>query len=183
MQASARLPSIKNITFDKTAKTCIVDDGLYYPGDLHSWPLTHRNPNPNQAPISTNAIILWSCPTISVTDWWTAYQGAVLLSVRWSYVGNDVTHSTLLDRACACSYKNLPKYRSYRVSNTAPWLQPHQMVYFSHNSEKSRPISLRVIYVSLSALTFHTVGHTWLLLREWLIGRETLSLLFRCDSC
>ena len=38
-----------------------------------------------------------------------------------SYVGNDVTHSTLLDGACACSYKNLPKYRSYRVSNTAPW--------------------------------------------------------------
>ena len=36
-----------------------------------------------------------------------------------SYVGNDVTHSPLLDRACACSYKNLPKYRSYRVSNTA----------------------------------------------------------------
>ena len=28
--------------------------------------------------------------------------------------------STLLDRAGACSYKNLPKYRSYRVSNTAP---------------------------------------------------------------
>ena len=25
---------------------------------------------------------------------------------------------TLLDRACACSYKNLHKYRSYRVSNT-----------------------------------------------------------------
>ena len=47
-------------------------------------------------------------------------QGAVLLTVGRSYVGNDVTHSTLLDRACACSYKNLPKYRSYRVSNTAP---------------------------------------------------------------
>ena len=46
--------------------------------------------------------------------------GAVLLMVGRSYVGNDVTHSTLLDRACACSYKNLPKYRSYRVSNTAP---------------------------------------------------------------
>ena len=27
---------------------------------------------------------------------------------------------TLLDRACACSYKNLPKYRSYHVSKTAP---------------------------------------------------------------
>ena len=48
-------------------------------------------------------------------------QGAVLLIVGWSYVGNDVTHSTLLDRACACSYENLPRYRSYRVSNTAPW--------------------------------------------------------------
>ena len=47
-------------------------------------------------------------------------QGAVLLTVGRSYVGNDVTHSTLLDRACACSYENLPKYRSYRVSNTAP---------------------------------------------------------------
>ena len=44
--------------------------------------------------------------------------GAVLLTVGWSYVGNYVTPSTLLDRACACSYKNLPKYRSYRVSNT-----------------------------------------------------------------
>ena len=42
------------------------------------------------------------------------------LWVGRSYVGNDVTHSTLLDRACACSYENLPKYRSYRVSNTAP---------------------------------------------------------------
>ena len=50
-----------------------------------------------------------------------APQGAVLLTVGRSYVGNDVTHSTLLDRACACSYENLPKYRSYRVSNTAPW--------------------------------------------------------------
>ena len=40
--------------------------------------------------------------------------------VGWSYVGNDVTHSTLLDRACACSYENLPKYRSYRVNNTTP---------------------------------------------------------------
>ena len=47
-------------------------------------------------------------------------QGAVLLTVGRSYVGNDVTHSTLLDRACARSYENLPKYRSYRVSNTAP---------------------------------------------------------------
>ena len=47
-------------------------------------------------------------------------QGAVLLTVGWSYVGNAGTHSTLLDRVCACSYGNLPKYRSYRVSNTAP---------------------------------------------------------------
>ena len=46
---------------------------------------------------------------------------AVLLTVGRSYVGNDVTHSTLLDGACACSYENPPKYRSYRVSNTAPW--------------------------------------------------------------
>ena len=44
----------------------------------------------------------------------------MLLTVGWSYVGNYVTPSTLLDRACACSYENLPKYRSYRVSNTAP---------------------------------------------------------------
>ena len=35
-------------------------------------------------------------------------QGAVLLTVGRSYVGNDVTHSTLLDRA--------------GVSNTAPWV-------------------------------------------------------------
>ena len=46
--------------------------------------------------------------------------GAVLLTVGRSYVGNDVTHSTLFDGACACSYENLPKYRSYRVSNTSP---------------------------------------------------------------
>ena len=45
----------------------------------------------------------------------------LLLTVGRFYVGNDVTRSTLLDRACACSYENLPKYRSYRVSNTAPW--------------------------------------------------------------
>ena len=44
----------------------------------------------------------------------------MLLKVGRSYVGNDVTHSTLLDRACACSHENLHKYRSYRVSNTAP---------------------------------------------------------------
>ena len=50
-----------------------------------------------------------------------AHQGAVLLTVGRSYVGNYVARSTLLDRACACSYKNLPKYRSYRISNTAPW--------------------------------------------------------------
>ena len=49
------------------------------------------------------------------------HLGAVLLTVGRSYVGNDVTNSTLLDRACACSYENLPKYRSYRVGNTAPW--------------------------------------------------------------
>ena len=47
-------------------------------------------------------------------------QAAVLLTVGRSYVGNDVTHSTLLDRVCACSYENLPKYRSHRVSNAAP---------------------------------------------------------------
>ena len=45
----------------------------------------------------------------------------MLLTVGRSYVGNDVTYLTLLDRAGACSYENLPKYRSYRVSNTAPW--------------------------------------------------------------
>ena len=44
----------------------------------------------------------------------------MLLTVGWSYVGNDVTPSTLLDRACACSYENIPKYRSYRVSSMAP---------------------------------------------------------------
>ena len=44
----------------------------------------------------------------------------MLLTVGRSYVGNNVTHSTLLDRACTCSYTNLPKYRSYRVSNMAP---------------------------------------------------------------
>ena len=44
----------------------------------------------------------------------------MLLTGGRSYVGNDVTHSTLLDRACACSYENLPKYRSYRGGNTSP---------------------------------------------------------------
>ena len=39
---------------------------------------------------------------------------------RTILIGNDVTHSTLLDSACVCSYKNLPKYRSYCVSNMAP---------------------------------------------------------------
>ena len=48
-------------------------------------------------------------------------RGAALLTVGRSYVGNDVTRSTSLDRACsACSYENLPKSRSYRVSSTAP---------------------------------------------------------------
>ena len=47
-------------------------------------------------------------------------QWAVLLTVGRSYVGNDVTRSTLLDMEGACSYENLPKYRTYRVSNTAP---------------------------------------------------------------
>ena len=32
---------------------------------------------------------------------------------------NDVTRPTLLARACACSYKNLPRHHFYRVSNTA----------------------------------------------------------------
>ena len=50
------------------------------------------------------------------------HTGAVLLTVGLgrSYVGNDVTHSVLLNRACACSYENLPKYRSYGVSDTSP---------------------------------------------------------------
>ena len=54
--------------------------------------------------------------------------GAVLLTVGRSYVGNDVTHATLLDRAGTCSYENLPKYRSYRVSNTAPCISPPNSV-------------------------------------------------------
>ena len=52
------------------------------------------------------------------------FLGAVLLTVGWSYVRNDVTLLTLLDRMCACSYENLPIYHSYRVSNTAPWCHP-----------------------------------------------------------
>ena len=47
-------------------------------------------------------------------------QGVMLLTVGRSFVGNDDTHSTLLDRACASAYENLPKYCSYRISNTAP---------------------------------------------------------------
>ena len=75
-------------------------------------------------------LIFWSSQYITVV-WLTTpvhsrrrsyivFQEAVLLTVGRSYVANDVTPSTLLDRACACSYENLPKYRSYRVSNTAP---------------------------------------------------------------
>ena len=60
-------------------------------------------------------VAAYTCPH-AFTD-----QGGVLLTVGRSYVGNYVTHSTLLDRACACSYKNLPKSRSYRVRNTGPW--------------------------------------------------------------
>ena len=45
-------------------------------------------------------------------------EPSLLLTVGRSYEGIDVTHSTLL--ACACSYENLPKYRSYRVRYTAP---------------------------------------------------------------
>ena len=48
------------------------------------------------------------------------YQGFVLLTVRRSYVGNDAKHSALLDRACACSYENLPRYNFFGVSKTAP---------------------------------------------------------------
>ena len=43
-------------------------------------------------------------------------QGAVLTTVGRSYIGYDVTRSTLLDRACACSCKNFPKRHSYCVS-------------------------------------------------------------------
>ena len=48
--------------------------------------------------------------------------GGRVTNGRTIHIGNDVTHSTLLpvDRACACSYENPPKYRSYRVTNTAP---------------------------------------------------------------
>ena len=50
-----------------------------------------------------------------------------------SYVGNDVTHSTLLARVCAVRRARLPtkiflKYRSYRVSNMTAWrLHPGDM--------------------------------------------------------
>ena len=76
-------------------------------------------------------------------------QGAVLLTVRRSYVGNDVTHSTLLDRAGACSYENLPKYRSYRVSNTVPVpsyfrfpVNSKQFLQYTHHSLLGYPCQL-----------------------------------------
>ena len=69
---------------------------------------------------STIVKLLWMVCN-GFLHWLHVVRRTVLLTVGQSYVGNDVTHSTLLDRACACSYINLPKYRSYRVSNTAPW--------------------------------------------------------------
>ena len=51
-------------------------------------------------------------------------QGAVLLTVGWSYVGNDVTHSTLLDRTGACSYENLPKDRLSSLKVSSVFLCP-----------------------------------------------------------
>ena len=51
---------------------------------------------------------MWLTPDMELKSINDKSLGAVLLTVRRSYVGNDVTHSTLLDRACACSYKNLP---------------------------------------------------------------------------
>ena len=52
-------------------------------------------------------------------------QGAVLLTVGRAYLGNDVTHSTLLDRECTCPYGNLPKCHSYRISSTVPRTRRH----------------------------------------------------------
>ena len=80
--------------------------------------LTSRNGLPSSRPVY--GVKKTSSPLGKRVD--LAGQVAMLLTVGRSYVGNDATHSTLLDRACsACSYENLPKYRSYRVSNTAPW--------------------------------------------------------------
>ena len=51
---------------------------------------------------------------------WLEHPGAVLLTGGRSYVGNDVIHSTFLDRACACSYENLPKYLPQPALGTRP---------------------------------------------------------------
>ena len=81
-------------------------------------------------------------------------QGAVLLTVGRSYVGNDVTHSTLLDKACACSYENLPKYHSYRVSNTAPCFQTYHALYHYIKSTHIRNVNRPQLLVNY---TIHTV--------------------------
>ena len=46
---------------------------------------------------------------------------------------------------CACCYENLPKYRSYRVSNAASWSRFHEALRFTwlHFSDKCRGKNLR----------------------------------------
>ena len=59
-----------------------------------------------------NPGIAWHASTFVITVRCQLYifcQGAVLLTVGRSYVGNDVTRSTLLDGAGACSYENMPR--------------------------------------------------------------------------
>ena len=94
------------------------DDGSEVAGGVHIAMDTAvvRHPSrPSPAPTST-AICSYRCSLHRPSG----DLGAVILMVGRSYVGNDGARSTLLDRACACSYENLPKYRSYRVRNTAP---------------------------------------------------------------
>ena len=52
------------------------------------------------------------------------HLGAVLLTVGRSYIGNDITHVTLLDRACACSMKIFQNIVPTALVTRPPGLAP-----------------------------------------------------------
>ena len=69
-----------------------------------------------------NSIALLNCDVVTVSGSERVQWDNDPTDCEGSTRNTHVTHSTLLDRlrACAYSYENLPKYRSYRISNTAP---------------------------------------------------------------
>ena len=92
-------------------------------------------------------------------------RGAALLTEGRSYVGNDVARSTLLDRACACSYENLPKYRSYRVSKTAPCSGWCTAVHVAVRRCRSLTLNELCTSVSSRSITTHFLFRSW-----WSVG-------------